>query len=459
MECYKSQRGVQSLEVIISITLFAIIIVSIFVLFGSSITESGGLLKQARANTLVLEGLEGVRFLSANDWSALEVGQHGLVYGEGSWTFSGDTDVTDDVFFRTVSIEEIDSDTKDVVIEVYWNYWGRLISRTAVTRLTNWQNVEVWGNWGVPIIVGSLNIGPQGQATGVVRSGDYAFLTATTSSGSRPSLFSINIQDPTIPTIADSYITNNSLLSLVLVADTYLYAVGEGEELMVFDVSDPTDIQWLSSYALGDEGLRVIVDGTYVFVGTESDVLVYDVSTPSTPTLVSQYTVTSEVNDLVVYNEYLYAATSFNTQEVLILSLEDIESVTVVGSYDLSGSVDATALRVDGSKLYVGRANNSSTSPEFYQFDPSDPLVLVEKNAIDTSGGIYQITTAGPYVYLATEVSNLEFQIWQAGSNWSMAYTAGINMAQVATGIAFDDNTIFISLRSNDAFQVIQPSP
>ena len=122
MECYKSQRGVQSLEVIISITLFAIIIVSIFVLFGSSITESGGLLKQARANTLVLEGLEGVRFLSANDWSALEVGQHGLVYGEGSWTFSGDTDVTDDVFFRTVSIEEIDSDTKDVVIEVYWEY-------------------------------------------------------------------------------------------------------------------------------------------------------------------------------------------------------------------------------------------------------------------------------------------------------------------------------------------------
>jgi hypothetical protein len=29
----------------------------------------------------------------------------------------------------------------------------------------------------------------------------------------------------------------------------------------------------------------------------------------------------------------------------------------------------------------------------------------------------------------------------------------------VATGITFDDNTIFISLRSNDAFQIIQPSP
>ncbi|MEK7620363.1 MAG: hypothetical protein AAB413_03955 [Patescibacteria group bacterium] len=459
MECYKSQQGVQALEVIISMALFAILVVAVFVLFGSSITESNGLLKQARANTLLQEALDGARFIGSSDWASLAVGQHGLNYVNGSWSFSGDTDVTDGTFFRTVTIQEIDTSTKDVVIEVYWNYWGRLISRSATTRLTNWQNVEVWGNWGVPIIVGSLDIGPQGQATGVARQGNFAFLTATTSSGNRPSLFSITIQDPAHPTIIDSYITYDSLTSLALVADTYLYVVGDSNEMLVFDVSDPYNLQLLTTVAIEEEGLRVMADGSYVFVGTESDIQVYDVSVPSSPTLVSQYAVGAEVRDLAVSDGYLYAATSSNTQEVLILSLAQMTSLTVAGSYDLSGSTDAASLSINGDKLYVGRENNSSTNPELYQFDRTDPVALVQKNAIDVGGEINQIATAGPYVYLATGVSNLEFQIWEAGSNWTMAYTAGINMAQVATGITFDNNTIFIALRSNDAFQVIQPTP
>ena len=163
MECYKSQQGVQALEVIISMALFAILVVAVFVLFGSSITESNGLLKQARANTLLQEALDGARFIGSSDWASLAVGQHGLNYVNGSWSFSGDTDVTDGTFFRTVTIQEIDTSTKDVVIEVYWNYWGRLISRSATTRLTNWQNVEVWGNWGFRSSLGHWTLDRKGK--------------------------------------------------------------------------------------------------------------------------------------------------------------------------------------------------------------------------------------------------------------------------------------------------------
>ena len=129
-----------------------------------------------------------------------------------------------------------------------------------------------------------------------------------------------------------------------------------------------------------------MADGSYVFVGTESDIQVYDVSVPSSPTLVSQYAVGAEVRDLAVSDGYLYAATSSNTQEVLILSLAQMTSLTVAGSYDLSGSTDAASLSINGDKLYVGRENNSSTNPELYQFDRTDPVALVQKNAIDVGG-------------------------------------------------------------------------
>jgi len=459
MEYSTQQQGFQSLEIIISLTLFALLFVAIFVLFGSTATESNGLLRQVKGNALVNEALDAVRVMSEQDFESMEAGQHGLVFNTDHWEFSGDTDVTDDTFFRTVTITDVASDEKDVSVEVYWSFWGRLIDRTAVTRVTNWQNVEVWGDWGTPIVVGSLDIGPQGEATGVVRSGNYAFLTAQTASGTRPSLFSIDISDPANPIIVDSYITGGSLFSLTLVADDYLYVVGDSEDLLIFDVSNPTSIQFLSSEYLGDEGIRIIKDGETVYLGTEAEIQMYDVSLPTSPTFLSRYSVGGEVNGLSVGGDYLYAATELNTQELLVLSISDLENPTFVSAYDVSGTLDGTAVRIDGMKLYLGTENNASTGTELLQFDATDPANIVLKNEVDLGGGVQEITTAGPYVYLATEASNLEFQIWQVGSGWILDYVTGINMAQVATGVTFDDNTIFISLRSNDAFQVVQPSP
>jgi hypothetical protein len=454
-----SQKGFQSLEVIISLTLFALLFAAIFTLFGSSITESHGLLKQARVNTLINEALDATYVLSQTDWEQLTEGQHGLVFVTDHWEFSGETDITDETFTRTVTLSDVSTDEKDVAIEVSWDFLGRSLSRSVNTRFTNWKHVEVWGDWGVPIVVGSLDIGPQGEATGVARSGDYVFLTASTSSGTRPTLYSIDISDPYNPVIVDSYTTTDSLVSLAVVMETYLYAVGDSDELLVFDVSDPLNIQFISSISTGNKGLRVISDETEVYVGTQQDIRIYDITTPSTPSLLSQYAVGAEVNGLSLGGEYLYAATSDDTQELLILSIADLENPSYAGEYDITGTQDAVGVHADGQVLYLGTRNNPSVKPEFYQFDRTDPVSVVLKNEVDVGGGVREITTAGPYVYLATEASNLEFQIWQTGSSWSLNYEAGINMAQVATGITFDDNTIFISLRSNDAFQIIQPSP
>lgn len=463
MAQYKSQRGFHSLEIIISFAIFALFIAGIFILFSISIKENFSLLKYAKANSLIVEGFNAVRSIRDNDWDSLVAGDHGLQLSEeNSWSFVDEFDLTDNIFNRTITINDLADEGKDVTIEVSWNFFGRLLSKVVSTRFTNWKNIEVWGNWGNPVVVGSLDIGPQGQASRVMRNGNYAFLTAEVSTDNRPSLYSIDITDPTAPSIVDSYIGGGSLLDLTLVSNQYLYAVGKinHSELMIFNISDPSNIIFVKSIDFNNKDcLNIYAFGSTVFIGSENSIFIYNTSNPESPTLLSTYSVGAEVNDLLSNGNYLYSATSKSSEEILILSIADLSHPTYAGSYDVSGSTDALSLDLKGTVLYMGSDNNSSTNPELYQFDTTNPINLIKKNSRDTGGAVKQIATAGQYVYLATGSSNNEFQIWQTASNWELIYEAGLNMAQMATGIAFDENTIFISLRSNDAFKVIQPAP
>jgi hypothetical protein len=126
---------------------------------------------------------------------------------------------------------------------------------------------------------------------------------------------------------------------------------------------------------------------------------------------------------------------------------------------NVSGSRDGLSVEVKDSRLYLGTMANPSTNPEFYIFDRSTPTAPTLLKSIDIQGDLNSMKAAGPFVFMACNVSNEEFKIYRVVNAQSAYKEAGVNMAQVATDIDFEDNTIYISLRSNDAFQVVQPSP
>ena len=64
---------------------------------------------------------------------------------------------------------------------------------------------------------------------------------------------------------------------------------------------------------------------------------------------------------------------------------------------------------------------------------------------------------AGPYLFTATNISNREFTVYDVRDPLNVHIEASLNMSQVAAGLDLVDNTIYISLRSNDAFQIIRP--
>lgn len=461
MVSWKSQKGLQSLEVIIAITIFSLLTAGVFILFGSSITENNGLLRQARANALVEEGISAVRAIRDADWESLTEGSHGLARMSDTWVFSGEADSTGGTYIRTITVEDLGDDGKEVTVDVSWTFWGRLISRSAVTRLTNWENVEVWGDWGNPVVISSLDIGPQGRASGVLKTGDdLVCLIAQTSSGTVPSLFSIDVSDPFNPFISDSVVAGEDLYDLEL-SGSSLYVVGTEDEtdFSVYDVTDPANMTFGLSFDVDEDGISLQKDGSTLFVGAESEMHIYDISDPTSPSWISTTTIGSDIYDFEIVGSYAYLATESSSQEVMIYDITDTANPSLQNTVNVDGNNEALSLETKGDLLFVGKAGGSGASSELFTYDITDPINPVAGYTYDIGGDVNEILSVGPYIYLATAASNNEFQVHRFLTDDQLYYHTGLNMAQVATGIDFDDNSIYISLRSNDAFQIIQPSP
>jgi len=58
-------------------------------------------------------------------------------------------------------------------------------------------------------------------------------------------------------------------------------------------------------------------------------------------------------------------------------------------------------------------------------------------------------------VFLGTEDANKELKIYNIGNAANITFWSDLNFPQVVTGMAYERNTIYISVRSNDALKII----
>lgn len=136
------ERGFSLLEVLLAVALFGVVAL----LFLSTLTlgQEGSLVagERARALAIASEGIEAVRNIRDASFSNLPAaGTYGLVASStaGYWTFLGTSDTTDD-YTRTVTITDISSTIKDIVVAVSWDHTlGRSEDVTLTTRLTDWR--------------------------------------------------------------------------------------------------------------------------------------------------------------------------------------------------------------------------------------------------------------------------------------------------------------------------------
>lgn len=97
-----------------------------------------------KAIFLAQEGLEAARSIRDQSFTSLTVGDFGLGVSN-QWGLVGQNDVVD-IFTRTISVVEINSQTKKVTSKVAWKQSGsNLINVSFSTLFTDWRTATSTG--------------------------------------------------------------------------------------------------------------------------------------------------------------------------------------------------------------------------------------------------------------------------------------------------------------------------
>ncbi len=131
-------RGFSLVEVLLSVALFALIVVGLVggLIYGQQTTALSG--QRARAVALADEGLEAVRNIRDAGFVNLSDGTFGLTTAGNHWNLSGSSGAID-IFTRQIVISSVDAKRKNVTVNITWQQNPQrtgLVS--AVTYLTNW---------------------------------------------------------------------------------------------------------------------------------------------------------------------------------------------------------------------------------------------------------------------------------------------------------------------------------
>lgn len=152
---WSTTRGFLLVEVLLASSLFVIFLTAFAGVFYYGLQSSVIAGDRAQATSLAEEGEEAVRSMKNNNFANITDGQHGLVYSNNAWSFSGTQDVTG-AYTRYVTISTVDANRKNVTTTVNWQQApGRQGTVVQQGRVTNWKTVL---NLGQGLMVNSVVI-------------------------------------------------------------------------------------------------------------------------------------------------------------------------------------------------------------------------------------------------------------------------------------------------------------
>ncbi len=458
-------RGQSLLEVVIALGVFGIILSIGSTLYFGGQSNTLDAAESIRAVDIARTGLEGVRVMRDKNWSDLTDGNHGLVLGaNNTWQFSGTSDTVGE-FTRQVIVSTESINIKKIKVQVSWQT-NRSQQVELVERLTNWRPVQDTGNdtggtppsgnWQNPQTLGSIDLGPGNQATDLDVKNKIVYMTATAASSAKPDFFVINATNGQSPSISGSLNTGDGLNG-VDTAGNYAYVVGkdDNQEFMVIDISNPANPQKVAGINLpgNADGLTVFYFGGYVYVGRANgaaqEFMIINVMNPLNPQVTGGLSnVGDEINDIYVYNQRAYIGTEDDAHSMYVIDVSNPVAPAVLGSLNINMHVYGIYVARE-SLVYVGGKT------KFYIVDATNPTNIINLGSVTIGSRIRDIALSGTLAFLGTEDSNREFQVWNVANSSNPVLWSFFNFPQVATGVDYEDNLVYVSVRSNDALRII----
>lgn len=433
----KRIRGFSLVEVLLSIAVFLLLAMGLVsaILYGEESTALAG--KQARAMLLAKEGLEAVRSIRDADFANLSAGTHGLATTGGAWTLSGSSD-TEDIYTRSVTLTQVDANTFLAESQVTWD---QNLQRSGTIILpayfTYWQE-SVSGGWGAPSLAGTFNIPGNSNGFKIAVSGDYAYLTLQTGSGSN--FFVIDISDSDNPTVAGSANANGTPYD-VAISGNYAFVTSNSntQELQVFNISNPASPTLADTLNLsGNNDARgIFIEGSVAYIARASgDLHTINISNPTNVSELDRVDFGGSLNDVVVFGGNAYAASSDNGSEFKVINVSNPSSISLRTSYNLSGNSNAMSIAAypGGNAVFVGRSGG-----DFASFDVSNPASPSLEDTFNAQNTVNDIAVSddGTRAFLGTNDNSLDLQIVDVSDTGNMSLEGSLDTNGNVNGVAY----------------------
>ena len=310
------------------------------------------------------------------------------------------------------------------------------------------------GGWSYPEELATMDDSDgSDNALEIYTSGDYAYVV-TQNGGDE--LFIFDVSTPGSPSLTGTFNVGSQVRDVYVSGDyAYLATDHNSRELDVIDVSTKSSPSRAGSYNLSGNtnAFTVTGSGNYVYLGRDgssnNEFNIFDVSTPSSPSLSGSANFSNaDINKLAVDGDYVYAATDDNSYELAVFDVSTKSSPSHIGGYNASGNTNGQAVSVSGNIVVLGR--DSSGSDEIEIIDISSSKSSPTQHAgIEIGGRVNDLHLSGSSLYVAGDLNNTEFEVWDLTSPASPTETGVLDLDADANGIFFNGTHVFLATEHN----------
>ncbi len=278
-------------------------------------------------------------------------------------------------------------------------------------------------NWNIATTTAIYDAPGTSDNNDVFQINNLAYLVTennTTSPGSEFYILDVaNIIFPPIynPPVRGQYDVRDGVTSVV-VQGNYAYISTRSDnstsnrgEFQVLNISNPNSIVQAASinWSGTTDALDVVVNENQAYIARGSTVYAYNITNPSSPSQLDTISVGSTANEIFVNENYLYVATNDSSKELQVIDITNPANIFLAGQYDLSGSLQATDIKVRGDRVYVSTRSNSGAELYIINFeDVTNPVLM---GYYEVGADIYSFALVGPYALLGTALSTEELRV------------------------------------------------
>jgi len=449
-------RGQSTIEILVAITILTVGIASAILVVSSSQSISVDAAESNAALRLAEGNIE-----SAN--ASLQLNFYGLTSNSS----------TQGEFLKETIVQDMDVHTKRVTSRVSWSTDPLRAQKVElVTLVTDWRSVQQTGgdtggnqpggNWKAAQTLGAVDLGSGESATDLDVINKVVYMTAVASNYEKADFFIVDATNGSNPAVRSSINTGPGLNAVDAISG-YAFAANNSTtvQLQVIDTSDLNNPALVGSFTLpGVSGAGAIGNALFyadrkIYMGTDNaagpEFHIIDVSDPRNPVGLGSKDIGMEVSAIYVKGNLAYVAVH-DDPRLRIYDVSNPSNITQVGSF-ASGAQEPASLWLAGTTAYLG--NEYGSQKEAFILDVSSSTSVQNRGSFNVGGDVNDIRVSGNLAFLATSDANAEFQVWDVSNPASSSLWGSFNFPQIASGIDYEDNLIYVAVRSNDALRII----